>query len=280
MLGHDFYHGLIRKYVILFGTLFNDIHVTRQDVEGEGDTQRFKVPVAYGPREKYLARLNEDPELQRNVSMRLPRMAFEIVNYQYNPNRQLGRSKKFQNKILSDDQTIYTSVYTPVPYDFTFQLSIMVKTNEDGTRILEQILPYFVPEFNVTAKLLDEFPDMKMDIPVILNDVTADDTYDSDFLTRRALTYVLSFTLKGYLFGAVTNEKVIKIAMTPIYNPVGNVATANTTTAGTKSLITTQPGLTANGTPTTTLTNSIDPLLIDETSDYDYIVTKEDPTVA
>ena len=280
MLGHDFYHGLIRKYVILFGTLFNDIHVTRQDEEGGDDTQRFKVPIAYGPREKYLARLNEDPELQRNVSMRLPRMAFEIVNYQYSPNRQLGRTKKFQNKVWTDDQTMYTSVYSPVPYDFSFQLSIMVKTNEDGTRILEQILPYFVPEFTVTAKLLEEFPNMKIDIPVVLNDITADDTYDSDFLTRRALTYVLNFTLKGYLFGAVKNEKIIKIAQTPIIMPKGNVATANTTTEGTTSNIITQPGLTANGLPTTVLANSIDPLLIDETSNYAYIVTKEDPTVA
>lgn len=160
------------------------------------------------------------------------------------------------------------------------QLSIMVKTNEDGTRILEQILPYFVPEFNVTAKLLDEFPDMKIDIPVVLNDVTTDDTYDSDFLTRRALTYTLSFTLKGYLFGAVRNEKVIKIAQTPILATGGNVATANTTTAGTTIPITTQPGLTANGQPTTVLANSIDPLLIDETSNYAYIVTKQDPVIA
>lgn len=281
MLGHDFYHGLTRKYVILFGTLFNDIYVYRKDSPGEGSTQKMKVPIAYGPREKFLARVNEDPTINRPVAIRLPRMGFEITGINYAPNRSISRAGKFRSKVYTEDDTKYLNVLNPSPYDINFQLSIMVKSNEDGAKIIEQILPYFRPEFSVTAKLLDDYPDMKLDIPVILNSVSLDDTYDSDFLSRRSLTFVLDFTMKAYYFGPVMQEKVIKIAQVPIFTDAAIGADlANSPPSQYSQKVTTQPGLTAEGDPTTILADSIDPLLIDEIDNYGYIVTTEEPNVA
>jgi len=281
MLGHNYYHGLTRKYVILFGTLFNDIYIFRQDTAGGGNTQKMKVPIAYGPREKFLARVTEDPRIDRPVSIRLPRMGFEITGINYAPNRAISRAGKFKSKIFADDETQYSNVLNPSPYDINFQLSVMVKSNEDGAKIIEQILPYFRPEFSVTAKLLDDFPDLKLDIPVVLNSVSLDDTYDSDFLSRRSLTYVLDFTMKAMFFGPVIQEKVIKIAQVPVYTDASIQADIqNDPPSQFSQRVTAQPGLTANGQPTTILADSIDPLLIDETDDYDYIVTTEEPNVA
>jgi len=281
MLGHNFYHGLTRKYVILFGTLFNDIYIYRQDTQGGGNTQKIKVPIAYGPREKFLARVNEDPTINRPVAIRLPRMGFEITGINYAPNRAISRAGKFKSKILADDETQYSNVFNPSPYDINFQLSIMVKTNEDGSRIIEQILPYFRPEFSITAKLLDDFPDLKLDIPVVLNSVSLDDTYDSDFLSRRSLTFVLDFTMKAMYFGPVIQEKIIKVAQVPVYTDAAIQADiqADPPTQYSQK-VTTQPGLTAEGQPTTVLADSIDPLLIDEGDNYAYIVTTEEPNVA
>jgi len=280
MLGHDFYHGLTRKYVILFGTLFNDIYIYRQDVAGS-NTQRMKVPIAYGPREKFLARVTEDPRIDKPIAIRLPRMGFEITGINYAPNRAISRAGKFKSKAFADDETKYSNVLNPSPYDINFQLSIMVKSNEDGAKIIEQILPYFRPEFSVTAKLMDDYPDMKLDIPVILNSVSLDDTYDSDFLSRRSLTFVLDFTMKAMYFGPIIQEKVIKIAQVPVYTDANFQADiVNDPPTQYSQKVTTQPGLTANGDPTNILADSIDPLLIDEINNYGYIVTTEEPNVA
>ena len=204
MFGKHFYNKNIRNIVILFGTVFNDISVQRLKADGSVD-EEFKVPIAYGPSEKFLVKLNQPDVLT------LPRMSFEITDFAYDPTRKLQTTRKFK-KVKYDgeeaSQDELTVVYTPVPYDFNITLSIMVKFSDDGTQILEQIIPYFTPEFHVS---MNELPSMeiKRDVPIILNGVTTEDTYEGDFLTRRALVHTLTFTVKGFVYGKVSDVGII-----------------------------------------------------------------------
>lgn len=265
MLSTPFYHALLKKYVIVFGTLFNSLYIERQNSNGS-TAQRFKVPIAYGPREKYLVLAENRQAATDRYEIILPRMAFEIIGFNYAQNRKLNTIGKINTKNNINGQNVYKKTFNPVPYDINFRLSIYSKSTEDGTRILEQILPYFTPEWTVSAKLLDDF-DEKMDIPLVLNSVTTDDTYDSDYLTRRALVFDLDFTMKVYLYGPVTQSKLIKIAKTNLY--------PNLTYNTVFDRVTIQPGLTANGEPTTSLEETVDYSFIDEDDDFGYIVTIE-----
>jgi hypothetical protein len=262
MFGHTFYHGTIRRYVTLFGTLFNDIYINRPDLT-HNQIKTIKVPIAYGPKEKTLARLTADPNLDRMPAIVLPRMSFEIKDMQYAPTRKLNTINRRRHKDTTN-QDVLKHQYNPVPYDINFTLSIMVKNTDDGTRIIEQILPFFTPEWTATVQLIPEM-DINMDIPVILNTVNVSDTYESDFETRRVLTWELTFTLKGYLFGPVKSQGVIKFADTNIFNSL----TANTPLVN----ITTEPGLTSEGLPTSNAELSIDNSLIFADDDYGYIIT-------
>ena len=172
MFGHDYYYGSIRKYVALFGTLFNDIHVIR-DNTSRNLKQTIKVPVTYGPREKVLARLTQDPDLNRMPAITLPRMSFEITNVTYAATRKLntvGR-RVAQNQ---DYPSKLNYAYNPVPYDIAFTLSIIVKNADDGAQIVEQILPFFTPEWTTTVELIPEL-NAVYDIPLVLNDVRSED---------------------------------------------------------------------------------------------------------
>lgn len=251
MFGRTFYHQTIRKYVTLFGTLFNDIWVIRG---GDGETtakQAFKVPLAYGPKEKFLARLDNDPDLDKQFAIVLPRMGFEITGYNYAADRKLPTINRFVTKSVTSDTDLRNYQYNPVPYDIEFQLSIFVKNTEDGTQIIEQILPYFTPEWTTTVQLISD-PSIVLDIPIYLTGVTTEDVYEGSFEERRSLIHTLSFVLKGYIFGPTKKQGVIKLANVNFYTASDyddSIYSAND--VGDSSVrITIEPGLLANGDPT------------------------------
>ena len=207
MLGQQFYHETIRKVIVSFGTMFNDINLVRKDSSGN-ISQSMKVPLAYGPREKFLVRLREDADLSKTVAITLPRIGFEIANLSYDPTRKLNRVQKFK-KVKGSKASQLDTQFMPVPYNIDIELFVMAKQSDDALQIVEQILPYFQPDYTFT---INDQPDMgiKRDVPIILNSIAYEDTYQGDFTTRRALIYTLSFTAKFYLYGPVTSSKVIK----------------------------------------------------------------------
>ena len=214
MFGHEFYHEHIRRYVVVFGTMFNNVVVSRRDAAGVVQ-KRLKVPIAYSAREKLLARIESDPSFTKPTAINLPYMGFEITSMTYAGERKLKTIQKLTAVNTSDNKR-RSLTYAPVPYDINFQLSIMVKSAEDGTQILEQILPFFTPEWTNSVKLIDDL-DIILDIPLVLISVSSEDTYDGDFETRRALIWTLDFTMKCYLFGPVKTKKVIKMANTNFF---------------------------------------------------------------
>ena len=235
----QYYHGAIRKYVIAFGNLFNDIIIQRLDLNGNR-IQSILVPLAYGPKEKWLVRLVQDPNLDADVAITLPRMGFEITSMNYSPTRKLSSTLK-NIRLKSTDFNRVDTQFIPVPYDLDFQLSIFVKNADDGAQIIEQILPFFRPEFTTQVNLI---PEMKIvvDTPIVLNGVNIEDTYEGDFDQRRALVYNLTFSVKSYLYGPVTNSGIIKRAITNFHD---------TTTSDEPIIdrITVTPSQFANGSP-------------------------------
>lgn len=270
MLGHTFYHGTLRKYVTLFGTLFNDVYINRSD-SVHSVTNSIKVPLTYAPKEKVLSRLESDPELNKPVAMVLPRMAFEITTMSYSPTRKLptiGKNRKIDT--TNPDMLKYS--YNPVPYDISFSLYIMVKNQEDGTQILEQILPYFTPEWTTTINLIPELGIIQ-DIPLVLINVTPQDTYEGDYSERRVITWTLDFIMKGYFYGPVRKQGVITLANTNFfdassYEKIGD-AVGNLDNIDKVSV---EPGLTSNGTATSNASLSVDRNEITANSQYGYIV--------
>ena len=202
-----FYHGTIRKCIVAFGTLFSDIYIDRREGNSVTGTvaQRLQIPLAYAPKEKYLVRIEQDPNLENNTYVSLPRMSFEILGYSYDSSRKLNRMQQIK---CGDGTTTMDAIYTPVPYNIDVSLYILTKTQEDALQILEQILPTFTPEYTLT---INAVPDMnvKLDIPIVLNSVTSSDEYDGDFQTRRNVTHTLTFTIKTNLFGPLAGKKVI-----------------------------------------------------------------------
>ena len=214
MLGQQFYHESIRKVIIAFGTTFNNIQLVRKDNDGN-IKQSMKVPLAYGPRQKWLTRLNDDADLSKTVAITLPRIGFEIQNLSYDPTRKLNRVQKFK-KVKGTNDDRLDSQYMPVPYNLNIQLYVMAKESDDSLQIIEQILPYFQPDYTLT---INDMADMgiKRDVPIILNSVSYEDNYQGDFETRRALIYTLDFTAKFYLYGPVTSSSVIKTVQVDQY---------------------------------------------------------------
>ena len=213
MLGNTFYHETIRKVVIGFGTLFNNIHITRRDSSGSVQ-QSMKVPLAFGPKQKFLVRLREDPNIAKSVAITLPRIGFEIGQISYDPVRKLNKIQKVKKPGSSGNKV--DTQYMPVPYNVDFELYAMSKNSDDALQIVEQILPYFQPDYTVT---INDMSDMgiKKDVPIILNDISYEDDYQGDFTTRRAIIYSLAFSAKFYLYGPVTSSKVIKTVQADQY---------------------------------------------------------------
>lgn len=240
MFGHRYYHETTRRYVAIFGTLFNDIVIERKDNAG-ASIQKMKVPISYGPVQKFLARLEANPDLGRPMAMSLPRMSFEITGMNYDGERKVSSVHRKSKAITSDDSS-FKYHFAPSPYNLEFQLNIMTKYAEDGTKILEQILPFFQPAWTSSVKLVDDFEDY-IDIPIILNSVQTEDIYEGDFETRRTLMWTLGFTLKGFYYGPISNKKVIKFTQANLYDKMVSNTALNA--------VTVEPGLTANGQPTT-----------------------------
>ena len=198
-----FYHEIIRKTLIAFGTLFNKIQIRKTDDSGNV-VSVIEVPLAYGPTQKFLARLEQSPDLNKPFQMNLPRMSFEISGINYDSRRKTTVTQTFLSHNISDKSDI-RKAYMPVPYDIDFELSIMTKQNDDMLQVIEQILPYFQPSYNLTVDLIESIGE-KRDIPIILNSINMQDDYEGDFSTRRALIYTLRFTAKTYLFGPVSTD--------------------------------------------------------------------------
>ena len=208
MLGQQFYHETMRKVVVAFGTMFNNINIVRTNSSG-AVTQSMKVPLAYGPKQKFLTRLREDPNLNKKVALTLPRIGFEISGIAYDPSRKLNSIQKFKKTNNSDSGKTMSSQFMPVPYNMDFELVVMAKQSDDALQIVEQILPFFQPDYTIT---LNDNTSMgtTRDVPIILTGVTYSDEYEGSFEDRRVLTYTMSFTAKFYLYGPVTDQKVIK----------------------------------------------------------------------
>ena len=204
MFGTYFYHQTSRKMVVAFGTLFNNIEVRRTD-SSDAVTEVIKIPLSYGPKDKMLVRISQDPSLNPKVALTVPRMGFELTSMTYDGARKLNT----MGRNVKKGTTGLKKQFNPVPYNWDFSLYVFVKNAEDGTQILEQILPFFTPEFTVTMTLISGMT-IKMDIPLVLNSVTSEDTYEGDFATRRSIIWTLSFLMKGFLYPSVTdNAKII-----------------------------------------------------------------------
>jgi hypothetical protein len=209
-----FYYQLTRKYVVIFGNMFNNISIIRTDKDTGEELERIKVPLTYGPKEKYVVRLEQDPDLQKEVAIVLPRMAYEMTGMNYDAARK-------QNSLLrqakGDNESRVKSQYMGVPYNFEFELSVYTKSMDDMNHILEQIYPYFNPDYTVTINPVPEVGFLK-DIPIILNTVATNTMYEGNYDAVRYVQSTLSFTVKGYFYGPVSTPKIIRKVITNIFN--------------------------------------------------------------
>ena len=255
-----FYNESFKKAVSIFGSCFNNITIKRE-ANSTVTHAEVSVPISYSPIQKELARLKSDPTGVRDINIILPRMGFEITDIQRDSNRAISPTTRIK--------TGNKSFFTPVPYDISFTLSIMSKNMDDSLKIIEQIIPSFVPYYAISAQLLDNV-DETWDIPLTLNNITLQDTYADDFQTRRYVIWTLDFTLKYYFFGPVSVPKVIK------YVTVNEYSNSAMTNKDVK--YTTQPGLKANGQPTSNLALTVDWHTINSTDNYGFIsITNERP---
>jgi len=216
MFGTHFYHQRLRKSVAVFGTLFNNIYVLRKDSGGQVISQ-VKVPLSYAPKQKYLERIRENPDLDTDtkVAIKLPRMSFEIVNITYDSSRQLQKNNSFSQTGTANTNRNKFSAY--VPYNVSFQLSIYAKNQDDALQIVEQIIPYFNPQYTLTLKPFAEYPDIKEDVPITLVSVDFTDDYEGAMEARRTIIYTLSFDMKVNFYGPIANTTIIRKVKTDIY---------------------------------------------------------------
>lgn len=207
MLNQKFYWGTIRKSIVAFGNLFNQIHIDRRDSNGNV-VQTLKVPLAYAPRNKFIARIQAQPQsFEQSFQSFLPRMGFEMIGLTYDPNRKISLVQ--QNRAVNNTTTTLNSQYAPTPYNVDINLYIYSKNQDDGLQIIEQILPYFNPDFNLTLNAIPAL-DIKNDLPILLNSINYDDDYEGDFSQRRAIIWTLSFTLKLNFFGPINKQGIIR----------------------------------------------------------------------
>jgi hypothetical protein len=220
-----FYHEIFRRTIIGFGSLFNNISIKHTN-DSDQVTSVIKVPLAYGPTQKFLARLEQSPDLSKPVQMTLPRMSFEMTGITYDPSRKVTTTQAFTSKD-STDGTVVKKTYMPVPYNIQFDLNIMCKLNDDALQVVEQILPYFQPSYSMTIRLVDSI-DEKRDIPIILENITMTDDYEGNFTTRRVLIYTLRFTAKTYLFGPISTATKDIIKKSTISVTAGDPSSTST----------------------------------------------------
>lgn len=228
-----FYHRLTRKYVILFGNMFNNITMKRINRTDNTEIERIKVPIAYASKEKYYTRFRTDPDLNRPVQVVLPRMSFELVGFEYDATRK--QNSLLRSGVKKNNSTTASSQYMSVPYNLSFELVIYTRNVDDGTHIIEQILPYFNPDYTVTVNAIPELGFLK-DIPITLNSVDHTVDYEGNFDVVRFVTWTLSFTMKANYYGPVSNTSIIRTVYANIFNDpslqagyIVRVNTANTT---------------------------------------------------
>jgi len=214
MLGTYFYHEIIRKTIVSFGTLFNNIYIRHED-KNNNVVDETKVGLSYGPMQKFLAKIEQQADLKKPIAITLPRMSFEMVSLQYDPTRKTSITQTFR---ACDDSGNIKKVYMPVPYNIGFELSIYSKLSDDALQIIEQILPFFQPSFNLTLDLIDSIGEKK-DIPIVLDSIDMQDDYEGDFSVRRALIYTLRFTAKSYMYGPIaeSTEGLIRKVQVDMY---------------------------------------------------------------
>ena len=207
-----FYNEIFRSVIIGFGSMFNGIQIKHKD-DSDDTTSIIKVPLAYGPTQKFLARLNQNPDLNHPTQMTLPRMSFEFTNLAYDPSRKTTQTQQMVVKSL--DGTEERKTYLPVPYNMTIVLSVYTKLNDDMLQIVEQIVPYFQPGYTLPIKFLGNFNEVR-NVPVVLDSIDMSDEYVGNFDTRRALLYTFSFTVKTMVFGPlrdVSSDIIKKVSI-------------------------------------------------------------------
>ena len=214
MLGNaNFYNRTIRKIVVAFGTVFNDIYVVRYTKDGLTAKETIKVPLNWGAKEKYITRITSDPSLTKSIATTVPRISFEMTGMSYDSSRKLPTTVR---NFSANNATTVNAQYVPVPYNFDFSLSIYVRNTEDGTQILEQILPFFTPDFSVTVDFIP-LMDPKYDMPIILNSVSNETTYEGDMMETRMIIWNLEFTAKSHIWPPVKTGKIINTANTNLF---------------------------------------------------------------
>ena len=244
MLGNQYaYFGLYKKFITLFGILFTDVFIQRDDANGNR-IDNIEVPLSYAGKDKILARLLADPNIDKPAAIVLPRMSFEFNGLNYDSDRMLNSVGKVGLKDITDPNKLKT-LFNGVPYNLSWSLYVYVKNEEDGAKIIEQILPYFRPDFTINAELIPEMC-LSMDIPIILSNITRQDMLDGSFKDRRVLIWKLDFIMKVYFFGQVLKKPIIKFVNTTIYDGSNNAVAIQTI----------QPGLTANGQPVNIIANT------------------------
>ena len=206
MLGHEpYYPGIIKKSITAFGLLFSDIQIERVNSKGSiTENKLINVPISYAPKEKWLSRIDQEPDLKNNTSISLPRMVFEITGYSYDATRKLNKL----NKVYCYSANQLKSEFSPVPYNIDISLYLMTKTIEDGLSVMEQVLPIFTPDYSLVINAVPDL-NIKNTIPIILNNITVEDNYESDFITTRAIIHTFTFTMKVNLFGNITTQGLV-----------------------------------------------------------------------
>lgn len=207
MLDQRFYWGTIRKSVIAFGNMFNNIVIRRLDAQGN-EAQLIKVPLAYAPKQKFLAKIEQRPNVDvQNIQVLLPRMSFEMVDIFHDPARKISPVQQTRN--VTGGGFTLNAQYAPSPYNITMLLYLYTRNMDDGLQVIEQILPYFNPDYNLSLKTIPEL-DIKNDLPIILDNIGFEDDYEGDLTTRRAIIWTLSFTMKLNFYGPVTEQGIVR----------------------------------------------------------------------
>lgn len=263
-IANYFYHGTTRRYISLFGTIFNKISIERRD-NADQVVQKMIVPINYGPWQKFLARIGQDPLLDKKAAITLPRMSFEIVGINYDGARKLPSLNKIRFDRQSGSKASFQ--YVAAPYDINFNLYIMAKNAEDAVQIFEQIVPFFKPEWTPSVHIIDGLD--PYDIPIELSSISTEDLYEENFTQRRSILWTLTFTMRGWYFGPTRERSVIKFIDTRLNDGEFHIG-------DTVERITVQPGLTIDGEPTSSLPDSIPFSDIEEEDDWGVITIIEE----
>ena len=267
MLGSHFYNSIVRKNIIAFGTLFNNIEMKSTNPDTGEVLETIKVPLNYGPKQKFLVRLAEN-NASSKVAISLPRIYFEMNNVEYDPSRKTSPIQQYKT-IIADNGNEVRVQYVPVPYNLSFELGVIAKSQDDALQIVEQILPFFTPDFTVTMTTVPNTSE-KRDVPIVLQDVSYTDEYEGDFQSRRVITWTLNFEMKTYLYGSISSSEIIRDVRARTYITDDGQVDVN---AGRQSEIKQVPNPT-NVSPETSPLNITETINFFDGNDFDYNTDK------